>query len=148
MESLYDIIEFVPTSPVELPEVPLKLMGVVNTDGLYMYSSEEWKDVTSVKRDWYYKAEISSRSFMLSGADYYVSDPSVDYDIHKIIFQGKERSAKSINLIKNAWNSDMYGGLLENNHPTDIDSVFLKDLNIKNIKVFVFKVLSSIKKVG
>ena len=148
MENLYDIIEFVPTSPVELPEVPMKLMGVVNTDGLYMYSLEEWEDVVSVKRDWYYKAEICSRSFMCSGADYYVSDLSVDYNIHKIIFQGKERSAKSINLIKNAWNSDMFSGLLENNHSTDIDPVFLKDLNIKNIRVFVFKVLSSIKKVG
>jgi hypothetical protein len=41
MENLYDIIEFVPTSPVELPEVPGKLMGVINTDGLYMYSTEE-----------------------------------------------------------------------------------------------------------
>jgi hypothetical protein len=40
IENLHDIIEFIPTSPVELPEVPMKLMGVVNTDGLYMYSSE------------------------------------------------------------------------------------------------------------
>jgi hypothetical protein len=85
---------------------------------------------------------------MLSGADDYVSNPSVDCDIHKIIFQGKERSVKSINLIKNAWDSDMFAGLLEKNYPTDIDPVFLKDLNIKNIRVFVFKILSSIKKVG
>ena len=42
----------------------------------------------------------------------------------------------------------MFGDLLKNNHSTDIDSVFLKDLNIKNIRIFVFKVLSSIKKVG
>lgn len=41
LENLNDIIEFVPTSPVVLPEVPVKLMGVINTDGLYMYSSEE-----------------------------------------------------------------------------------------------------------
>jgi hypothetical protein len=41
IENLYDIIEFVPNSPVELPEIPMKLMGVVNTDGLYMYSPEE-----------------------------------------------------------------------------------------------------------
>jgi hypothetical protein len=41
MENLYDIIEFVPTSPVVLPEAPIKLLGVVNTDGLVMYSSEE-----------------------------------------------------------------------------------------------------------
>ena len=148
MENLYDIIEFVPTSPVVLPEAPMKLIGVVNTDGIAMYSSEEWKDVVAVKRDWYYKAEILSRSFMLSEADNYISNPSIDYDVHKIIFQGKEYSAKCINLTKNAWDSDMFGDLLKNNHSTDIDSVFLKDLNIKNIRVFVFKVLSSIKKVG
>lgn len=41
IENLNDIIEFLPTLPVELPEVPVKLMGVVNTDGLSMYSSEE-----------------------------------------------------------------------------------------------------------
>jgi hypothetical protein len=148
MGNLYDIIEFVPTSPVELPEIPMKLMGVVNTDGLSMYSPEEWKDVTAVKKDWYYKAEILSRSFMLSGADNYVSNLSVDYDIHKIIFAGKERSAKCINLTKNAWDSDMFGDLLKINHSTDINPLFLKDLNIKNIRVFVFEVLSSTKKVG
>jgi hypothetical protein len=42
----------------------------------------------------------------------------------------------------------MFGDLLKNNHPTDIDPVFLKYLNIKNIRVFVFEVLSSSKKVG
>ena len=41
MENLSDIIEFVPTSPVELTEAPIKFMGVINTDGLCMYSSEE-----------------------------------------------------------------------------------------------------------
>jgi hypothetical protein len=85
---------------------------------------------------------------MCSGADDYIFNSSEDYDVHKIIFQGKERSAKSIKLIKNAWDSDMYGGLLDKNYLTDIDPVFLKDLNIKNIRVFVFKVLSSIKKIG
>jgi hypothetical protein len=40
----------------------------------------------------------------------------------------------------------MFGDLLKNNHPTDIDSAFLKNLNIKNIRIFVFEVLS--KKVG
>ena len=148
MDNLYDIIEFVPTSPVVLPEAPMKLIGVVNTDGLTMYSSEEWKDVVAVKRDWYYKAEIWSRSFMSSGADNYVSNPSVNYDVHKIVFAGKERSAKCINMTKNAWDSDMFGDLNKNNLPTDIDPVFLKNLNIKNIRVFVFEVLSSIKKVG
>jgi hypothetical protein len=34
MENLNDIIEFVPTSPVVLPEVPVKFLGVINTDGL------------------------------------------------------------------------------------------------------------------
>jgi hypothetical protein len=148
MDNLYDIVEFIPTSPVILPDTPMKLLGVINTDGLTMYSSEEWKDVAAVKKDWYYKAEIWSRSFMLSGADDYVSNPSLDYDVNKIILAGKERSAKCINLTKNAWNSDMFGDLLENNYPTDIDTVFLKDLNIKNIRVFVFKALSSIKKVS
>jgi len=147
MENLSDIIEFVPTSPVELTEAPIKFMGVINTDGLCMYSSEEWKDVIAVKRDWYYKAEIWSRSFMCSGANNYVSNPSVDYDVYKIIFQAKERSAECINMTKNAWNSDMFADLLKNNHLTDIDSVFLKYLNIKNIRVFVFEVLSSSKKV-
>jgi hypothetical protein len=83
---------------------------------------------------------------MCSGADNYVSNPSVDYDVHKIIFAGKERSAKCINMTKNAWDSDMFEGLKKNNHITDIDPVFLKYLNRKNIRVFVFEVLS--KKVG
>jgi hypothetical protein len=39
---------------------------------------------------------------MLSEADNYISNPSIDYDVHKIIFQGKECSAKCINLTKNA----------------------------------------------
>jgi len=134
IENLYDIIEFVPTSPVSLPEEPVKFLGVVNTDGIVMYSSEEWKDVLAVKRDWYYKAEILSRSFMLSGADNYVSNPSVDYDVHKIIFIGKERSAICINMTKSAWDSDMFDDLKKNNHPTDIDPAFLKNLNRKNIK--------------
>jgi hypothetical protein len=81
---------------------------------------------------------------MCSGADNYVSNPSVDYDIHKIIFAAKERSAQCIYITKNAWNSDMFGDLLKNNQSPDIDSVFLKDLNRKNIRVFVFEVLSSI----
>ena len=146
MDNLNDIIEFVPTLPVELPEVPVKFLGVINTDGLAMYSTEEWKDVAAVKIDWYYKAEIGSRSFMCSGADNYISNPSVDYDVHKIIFAGKERSAECINMIKNAWDSDMFGDLLKNNQSTDIDPIFLKYLNKKNIRVFVFEVLS--KKVG
>ena len=147
MDSLNDIVEFVPILPEVLPEAPVKFMGVINTDGLYTYSSEEWKDVLAVKKDWYYKAEISSISFMSSGADNYVSDPFVNYDVSKIIFSGKERSAESINNIKIAWDSDMFGDLLKNNHPTNIDPIFLKYLNRKNIRVFVFKVLSSIKKV-
>jgi hypothetical protein len=81
---------------------------------------------------------------MCSGADNYVSNPSVDYDIHKIIFAAKERSAQCINITKNAWNSDMFGDLLKNNQSPDIDSVFLINLNRKNIRVFVFEVLSSI----
>lgn len=85
---------------------------------------------------------------MLSGADNYVSNPSVDYDIHKIIFAGKERSAECINFTKNAWDSDMFGDLLKNNHPTDIDPLFFFNLNRKNIRIFVFEVLSSTKKVG
>jgi hypothetical protein len=39
---------------------------------------------------------------MREGADNYVSNPSVDYDVHKVIFAGKEHSAKSINYTKNA----------------------------------------------
>ena len=142
IDNLNDILEFVSISPEVLPEAPVKFLGTINTDGLAKYSSEEWKDVVAVKRDWYYKAEIWSRSFMRSGADNYVSNPSVDYDVHKIIFAAKERSAKYINITKNAYNSDMFSDLLKNNHSTDIDPVFLKDLNRKNIRVFVFEVLS------
>jgi hypothetical protein len=41
MDNLFDIIEFVPTSPMILPETPEKLLGVINKSGLYMYSTEE-----------------------------------------------------------------------------------------------------------
>jgi hypothetical protein len=36
----------------------------------------------------------------------------------------------------------MVGNILKNNHPTNIDPVFLKDLNIKIIRIFVYEVLS------
>lgn len=85
---------------------------------------------------------------MLSEADNYIFNPSGDYNVHKIIFAGKERFVKCINLIKNAWDSYMFDDLLKNNHSPDINSVLKKNLNTKNIRVFVFKVLSSIKKVG
>lgn len=42
------------------------------------------------------------------GAYSYVSNPYVDYDISKIIFAGKERSAKFITEAKDAWNNDMF----------------------------------------
>jgi hypothetical protein len=41
MESLFEIIEFVPDSPIDFPERPEKLLGVINKGGFYMYSSEE-----------------------------------------------------------------------------------------------------------
>jgi hypothetical protein len=41
MDNLNDIIEFVPISPEVLPEVPVKFLGVINTEGLAIYSSEE-----------------------------------------------------------------------------------------------------------
>jgi hypothetical protein len=68
-----------------LPETPEKLLGVINKSGLYMYSTEEWKDVAGIKKYWYYKAEIYSISWMYHGADTYISNPSVDYDINQII---------------------------------------------------------------
>ena len=58
------------------------------------------------------------------------------------LFLRLRRSAKYINITKNAYNSDMLHDILKNNHSTDIDPVFLKDLNRKNIRVFVFEVLS------
>jgi hypothetical protein len=39
---------------------------------------------------------------MYEGANNYLSNPSSDYDIGKIIFAGKERSAKSITMTKDA----------------------------------------------
>jgi hypothetical protein len=39
---------------------------------------------------------------MSEGVNNYLSNPSVDFDIHKIIFAGKERSAKSITMTKDA----------------------------------------------
>lgn len=79
---------------------------------------------------------------MREGADNYVSNPSSNYDIGKIIFAGKERSAKSITMTKDAWNSDMVYDLFKINQSTDIDSDFLKELNKKNIRFFVREVLS------
>jgi hypothetical protein len=79
---------------------------------------------------------------MREGADNYVSNPSVDFDIGKIIFAGKERSAKSITMTKEGWNSDMVHDLFKINQPTDIDQKFLKDLSKKNMRFFVREVLS------
>jgi hypothetical protein len=41
MDSLFDIIEFVPDSPVVLPELPKESLGVINPDGIYMYTKKE-----------------------------------------------------------------------------------------------------------
>ena len=54
-----------------------------------MYSKEEWNDVAGVNKNWYCKAECFSIGRMHDGADTYVSNPSVYYDIHKIIIAGK-----------------------------------------------------------
>jgi hypothetical protein len=51
---------------------------------------------------------------MHEGANNYVSNPSPDYDIGKIISVGKERSAKSITMTKDAWKSDMVHDLFKN----------------------------------
>ena len=114
MESLFDVIEYVPDSPVVLPEWPKESLGVINTDGFYMYSKKEWEDVSAVKKDWYSKAEYFSIYWMHEGANNYVSNPSPDYDIGKIISVGKERSAKSITMTKDAWKSDMVHDLFKN----------------------------------
>ena len=79
---------------------------------------------------------------MHDGADNYISNPSADYDIHKIIIAGKERSAKFITETKEAWNNDLSYDLEKTNQPSEIDQNFLKDLNTKNIRAFVYKVLS------
>jgi hypothetical protein len=79
---------------------------------------------------------------MREGAYNYLSNPSPDFYIGKIIFAGKERSTKSITMTKDAWYSDMVHDLFKINQFTDIDSVFLKDLNKKNIRFFVREVLS------
>lgn len=146
MESLFDIIEFVPTSPIVLPEWPEESLGFYNKCGFYRYSKEEWKDVAAVKKDWYTKAEYFSISWMCDGAKDYLSNTSAEYDIGKIIFAGKERSDKFITETKDAWYNDISYDLLKINQPTEIDPNFLKDLSKKNIRFFVWKVLS--KKVG
>lgn len=45
-------------------------------------------------------------------------------------------------MTKDAWGNDMVHDLFKINQSTDIDPDFLKDLNTKNIRVFVSKVLS------
>lgn len=54
-----------------------------------------------------------------------VLSPSIDYDISKIIFAGKEHYAKFIIKTKDAWNNDIVYNLLKINQPTDIYSNFL-----------------------
>jgi hypothetical protein len=142
MESLFDIIEFVPDSPIVFPEWPKESLGFAHKCGFYKYLSEEWKDIAAVKKDWYFKAEYFSGCWMHEGANNYVSNPSVDYDISKIIFAGKEHSTKFISEAKDAWYNDMVNDLEKINQSTDIDSVFLKDLDKKNVRFFVWKVLS------
>lgn len=146
MDSLFDLIEYVPTSPIPLPEWPENSLGSPHQCGFYMYSSEEWKDIAGVKKDWYSKAEYFSICWMREGTDNYVSNPSADYEVHKIIFAGKEWSAKFITEATEAWDNDMINGLEKRNQPTEIDPNFLKDLSKKNIRFFVREVLS--KKVG
>jgi hypothetical protein len=79
---------------------------------------------------------------MHEGADDYISNPSADYDIGKIIIAGKERSAKFITEAKDAWINDISYNLEKTNQPSEIDPDFLKDLYKKNIRAFVSKVLS------
>jgi hypothetical protein len=74
---------------------------------------------------------------MHDGADDYISNLSADHDIGKIIFAGKERSAKFITEAKNAWINDLSYDLEKTNQPSEIDQKFLKDLNKKNIRAFV-----------
>lgn len=100
MDSLFDIIEYVPTSPVVLPEWPETSLGIYHKCGFWMYSLEEVKDVAAVKKDWYSRAKYISIRWMHDGADDYISNPSANYDIHKIIFAGKERSTKIITEAK------------------------------------------------
>ena len=142
MDSLFDIIEYVPNYPILLPEWPENSLGVMSTDGFYHYSEEEWKDVAGVKKDWYTKAEYYSIYWMRDGTNSYISNPSADYDIHKIIFASKERSTESITMIKKAWYDDMIYYLKKINQSPDIDPNFLKDLNKKNMRFFIKEVLS------
>lgn len=142
MESLFDIIEYLPTSPIVFPEWPETSLGCYHKCGFWMYSLEECKDVAGVKKDWYSRAEYISIRWMHDGVDDYVSNPSADYDIGKIIFAGKERSSKIITKAKKAWINDLSYQLQKTNQPSEIDQNFIKDLNKKNIRVFVWKVLS------
>ena len=48
---------------------------------IYMYSSKE----STVKRDLYYKAEILYRSFMCHGAENFLFNSLLYYDIHNVI---------------------------------------------------------------
>jgi hypothetical protein len=89
MESLFDIIEYVPTSPVVLPEWPETSLDFVHKCGFWKYSLEEVKDVAAVKKDWYCKAEYFGMGWMYDGAEDYISNSSTDYDISKIIIAGK-----------------------------------------------------------
>ena len=142
MDSLFDLIEYVPNSPVILPEWPEDSLGWIHKCGFYKYHKEEWNDITGVKKDWYSKAEYLGMTWMCDGAKEYISNPSVDYDVHKIIFAGKEWSAKFITETKEAWDNDMINDLERRNQPTEIDPKFLKDLDKKNVRIFVWKVLS------
>jgi hypothetical protein len=45
-------------------------------------------------------------------------------------------------MTKDAWKSDMVHDLFKINQSTDIDPKFLNDLSKKNIRFFVWKVLS------
>lgn len=118
MDSLFDIIELVPTSPVVLPEWPETSLGFYHKCGFWKYSLEEVKDVAAVKKDWYTKAECISIGWMNDGADNYISNSSADYDIHKIIIAGKERSAKIITETKEAWINDLSYDLEKTNQPS------------------------------
>lgn len=52
---------------------------------IHIYSSKEWKYVATVKRDWYYKAEIFYRSFMCHGAENFLFNSFLYYVINSVI---------------------------------------------------------------
>lgn len=113
---------------------------------LAYYCKEEWADLTRVKKNWFSRAKLWSKEYMLERAKEYKSQDSISSrvesvknpksDFKHILYNvGKEHSSKIQDLINKSYNADAEDGY------NNVDPRFLKDLHRYNMKVFLSEVV-------